>query len=488
MYTGGRPSQLRIMTFAALRNKLQYLAIRPIHWVLALSVLHGMLYAVVTPPWQAPDETVHYQYLRALWQSPEPLSPFFELSPEAHQQVMESARRFRWWFLTERATPDTLTPLPPGARMAARSASLYYRLSLPIYGVSRHWPIESQLLLLRLFSVMLQVLTVGLTYKVAQLISPAAADPFHSLLPAAAALIVGLFPQYTFISASYNDDNLLPVLAAAAVYAALCGWRNKFAARWLILAGVFAVLAVLTKRTGVSVIVVVGAAALIYAWVWQGSKSQLLRLAGLMTFAIASAVLLGGVALLVIAPVLPEELARFARVQTLAVVRLREFLTSPSEWGSFDWSLALQFFLLSFWGWFGWLKAPLWPELMDVLGLITALVCIGFGVRWAMSAARRSAQPTSSSFWLGATGLLAVGLLANFGLMVLQMIVNPQSYALVGRYIFPFMCALGVLGAYGWQAWFPPRWQASGLALGVTLLAVFDLIAIGLIMVPFYYQ
>ena len=82
-----------------------WLAAKPISLVLALAVTHGMLYAVIVPPWQAPDETTHYEYLRALSTSPEWLPLQMARPDSVFQEVMTSARKFRWWEHRKRPTP-----------------------------------------------------------------------------------------------------------------------------------------------------------------------------------------------------------------------------------------------------------------------------------------------------------------------------------------------------------------------------------------------
>ena len=82
----------------------------PIAWVLALALIHGCLYVAIVPPWQVPDENVHYEYLRGLSQTAS-LFPFVVVrSPEIFQQVRASARVFRWWEFFRLPTPPGNPP------------------------------------------------------------------------------------------------------------------------------------------------------------------------------------------------------------------------------------------------------------------------------------------------------------------------------------------------------------------------------------------
>lgn len=478
---------LPLRLWRGLKRLRGWLAARPIVPVLVLTLLHGALYAVSVPPWQGPDEPTHYEYLRALSAAPDLFPASLDGSEAVFREVMESARRFRWWEFRRQPTPAELPAMPADRPLTVRAGYLYYRLSQPVYWLLAGQPVEAQLFGLRLYSVTLQVVTVALTWLIAELIFTRPTDPAERLLPAAAALVVAFQPQYTFISAIYNDDNLVPVWVAAMLYALLRGLRDAADWRWLVLASVAASLAALTKRTGISAVLLVAAAGLIYAGLWQRAAGRWRRWAGRL--------MLGGAALAAVAviwvmaspPLIPDGLAALARVSPTALVQLASYWQNPAQLTRVDWVQELVFFSVTFWGAFGYFIAPLETGVMEVLRRVMALLAVGAGAAWLWACWRRRAEP-EVRFQLLALALLAAGLGFNAGLLVTQYLIGPPVYLLVGRYLFPFIAAFGVLAAWGWQAWWPRAWKPAGLLVGAGLLVVLDVIALGGTLAPYFYS
>lgn len=463
--------------------------IQPIGWLVIFTFLHGTLYAAVVPPWQAPDENVHYEYLRALWQAPGWFPEGLERSASVYQTVMASARQFRWWEFVRFPTPAEVPAQPSYSWFTIRGGwSLYYRLSFPVYGLFQAAPLEVQLYALRLYSVALQCLTVWLTSKLARLIFVPVLCPVDDLLPLAAAMVVALQPQYTFISASFNDDNLVPPLAAGALYALVRGLQQRADWRWLVVAATATGLAFLTKRTAVSLVILFGLATMGYAVVWLRSSRLGKRAVG--SLVLAAGALLGGLALYVVIqpPQLPPSLAALLRVQPDAVVSLASFLGDPIRLAQVPWLAPLLFLSVSFWGWFGWLKAPLSTPIMEALRRVTLVLVIGCIL--AFIRALRAACAGDPSLRLRLVAMTAVGLGPAFSLLVLvaQFLIGPPVYGLTGRYLFPFISVFGILAVWGWQAWWPARLKPAGVLLGLVLLSGVDFAALVLTIVPYFYS
>lgn len=484
---GAAERQLTLRTL--LGSKLRLGSSRaPVAWLVAFAFVHGSLYAAVVPPWQAPDENVHYEYLRALWQAPGLFPMGVERSAAVYQEVMTSARQFRWWELVRLPTPAEVPAQPSTAGFGIRGGwSLYYRLAFPVYGLFQAAPLEAQLYALRLYSVVLQCLTVWLTFKLAQLIFTLGVRPLDDLLPVAAALVVALQPQYTFISASFNDDNLVPPLAAAALYALVRGLRQRADWRWLVAAAIATGLAVLTKRTAISLVVLFGLALLAYAVIWLRAPRPLARVVGAASLLAAGLVCAGLVLLIAYPPQLPPALARLMGVPGEAVISLAAFLHNPARLVQMPWIHPLLFLSISFWGWFGWLKAPLTTPLMEILRRVTLLLMLGCGLELVRVARAARASPPLG-LRLGAILMLSAGLVFSLMLLVAQFLIGPPVYGLTGRYLFPFISAFGILAVWGWQAWWPVRWKRAGLLLGLGLFSIVDFYALALTMVPYFYS
>ena len=259
-------------------------------------------------------------------------------------------------------------------------------------------------------------------------------------------MVVALFLQYTFISASYNDDDLMPVFVTAALYALLAGYQRQQRASWLLLAGGFTGLALLTKRPAFRMLLLLGLVVPVYAWGWLRSGRRAARWAG-----------------------------------------RRCYWRDPSRLGQVEWWPAVMFFSLSFWGWFGWAKVPLDNGLMELLRRVTLALVVGCVLEWMRQFRSLKAAP-AAAFRLAALTALGLGLTLNVVVLVAQLLIGPPIYVLTGRYLFPFIAAFGILAVWGWQAWWPARWKAHGLLVGLGLLAVVDFVAVVLTIVPYFYS
>src|SRR3990172_5165946 len=70
----------------------------------ALAVVHGLWYAFLIPPWQAPDEIAHFEYAR-LFAERRKLLSLADESPALEQAIIDSLYRHRAWYRIGKPTP-----------------------------------------------------------------------------------------------------------------------------------------------------------------------------------------------------------------------------------------------------------------------------------------------------------------------------------------------------------------------------------------------
>lgn len=463
--------------------------VHPLIWVVVLALVHGSLYAAIVPPWQAPDESVHYQYLVALDGTPDWFPDFVVLSPEAHRAVVESQLRFRFWDYNNWTTPAEVPALPEGQEYLGRAGGLYYRLASPVLALVRAWPIEAQLSALRVYSLLWMALTVAITYALAREVFPAREGP-EVLYPLAAAATVAIFPQYTFIAASFNDDNLVPPLAGFVLLAVLRVSRSGSArAQWGWWAGALAAgaLAVLAKRTGaVAAVVALGGMLVLAVRAWQAGGPLRKGMAAVVV-GLAVLGLVAGIGALISPPLLPNEIANRLRVDPEALIRLVAEAQARANQPWQAWYPQVLFLSLSFWGWFGYLTAPLSLEVISVVRYLSVILVLGLGVATLSLLARWRSQP-AAGWQTWALALLTVALAGQLGLMLAQHLIDPRFYSLTGRYLFPFISAFAILAVWGWSAWWPGRLKPAGVLIGLGLLLALDVYALTGVMLPFWYS
>jgi hypothetical protein len=473
------------------------LALRqPIFWILLFALFHGIWYAAIVHPWQAPDEYLHYQQLRLLDARRSLTITAQDLSSTIQWEVADSMWLFRHHRYRLMQTPpedsyrSARLPLG-GSGSYLTQAPLYYLLSLPIYWVASSLPAVTQLYALRLFSVALYVVTVWLTYMLAKLIfqwqaseGQASAGPASQTIALSSAGVVALLPQYTFISASYNNDSLAPPLVAAAVYAMCRGVKEHGRLRWLLLASGLCILALTAKRTAIGVVPVLGVTLLAFGLLWLRSGRPGRRLAGVVVSGLPLAGLAGVVLLLANPAPIPAELAGMFRLGVNSLRQLAGYLQNPVLLAErLNWGWSSRFALESFWGQFAWLTLRLDPSVIDATEWVTKFLMVGC-VLGALRAIRSRRSP-GSGLRAFALSTMALGLLVTGLVMAVQYVID-SFVAPQGRYLFSFISAFGILAVWGWRAFWPASWQDSATLLGLGLLMILDILSWTAIVSYFY--
>ena len=171
-------------------------------------LLTGILYAVKTPPWQAPDEPAHYNYIKYLAENQR--FPVLQMGDYPHDYLEEiKAKRF---------PPEmSIEPL----RYEFHQPPLYYILAVLVYKL-----FVGSLLPLRLLSVMLGCCLLWVAYRVAKEIFPE--DEALALGTTAFAAFV---PMHVAMTAAVNNDTLAELILAVILwmvvrYIKSVGWSS----------------------------------------------------------------------------------------------------------------------------------------------------------------------------------------------------------------------------------------------------------------------
>ena len=170
--------------------------------ILGLYLVLGILFAANTPPWQAPDEPAHYNYVRYLAARQLPGAAHGRLPARLSGKDQEPSLSAR-----SQHRPHPLR-IPPA------TALLY--LAAPIYGLT-----GGDRFSLRLFSVALGTEIVILAYAIAR-----RALPPRPALALGTAAFVAFLPQHLATVAQIGNDVLAELLYAAALLV-LVGWLTQ---------------------------------------------------------------------------------------------------------------------------------------------------------------------------------------------------------------------------------------------------------------------
>jgi hypothetical protein len=228
---------------------------RPLAWRLPLllssvALLHGLLYAVLLPPWQTPDEPALFEYAAlaaALGRLPTPADRDLVLE----RQIAASLTRQRFFeYVLGHPAPE-----PPPDLEAARALffmprqvgsdpPLYFILAtLPLALLSSS-SIEQQLFVLRLLGVLITAGTVPCAYGAAREFLPRRRG-----FAIAVALLLALQPMFIFIGAGAGNDSLANLIGAALCWLVIRLARRGFSPRRAALLLALLLAGGLTKRT-----------------------------------------------------------------------------------------------------------------------------------------------------------------------------------------------------------------------------------------------
>jgi hypothetical protein len=455
-----------------------------------LAILRGLLYTAAVPPWQAPDEFRHFEYVRLIAEHGR-LVTYADLSPELEEEIIASLLEFDYWKFGYSTFPlDESNPprrfedfLAPVVAHSLYQPPLYYLLGasviIPLLGED----IVLQMYALRLASLLMGALTVIIAFLVAREIFPD--DIF---LKVGTPAFVALLPMHAFITASVNSEVLAELVTSllflTLVHALIKGWY------WpeVTLVPVLAIAAWYTKRTALVTFPLI-LIAIPLSWASRRHKTErrwLLGIPGGLAAAITILIILAASLRSFLSRLSPKAIGYLAWPEDIFAFILDRERLSPEAlrlYGEF-----LGTLLESFWARFGWMNIRLgegWYLSIAMVCFLSLAGLILFGVR----AAQR--KIIFSPAQVAALLLLFLGLVIQMGIVVggqlsIRETLGPGSLP-QGRYLFPVIVPIATLFMLGLRELVPPGHRPRllvGSLVGVLLLDVASLL---FYILPFYY-
>jgi hypothetical protein len=423
---------------------------RPLALLVAAYLVLAVLYSAVLPLFESPDEVWHYAYIRWLAAGKGLAAPEdVDMAPWAQEGSQPPLYYLLGAAVTAFIPTDNADAvIRYNIHTAVGNADALGNKNFMLHGRADAWPWQGVTLaahLTRLLSVLLGATTVAFTYWIACLVFPG--------WPAAAMLataLVAFSPQFLFISASTNNDNLVTTTATVGLYLCVRLVAGHARPRWWlwVMLGVVVGLAALSKLSGLLLVALAAITAVGTAWrahtwrvLWQAAL--LISGAALMVagwWYLRNWLLFGDPLLLsVMFAGVPPQAAAASMAELLAL--------APGIWRSM-------------WAVFGWFNVLAAPWVYWLFTLLAVLSIVGWLIGWIgrraqIGAAVRLAPLALLAIWLGMVGV-AVARWAQI------------SYA-QGRLLFPALAALTSLMAGGLMLLAPARWQ-RGAAWTLTLL------------------
>jgi 4-amino-4-deoxy-L-arabinose transferase-like glycosyltransferase len=453
------------------------------HYALLITYLAiAILFAVTTPDWQNPDEPAHYNYIAHIAAGKG--LPYLQMGD--YDQAYLSR-------LTSERFPPELSIEP--VRYESHQPPLYYMIAAPIFWIS-----GGNLLLLRLFNVLIGLGIITLIFLTVRRITPG--QP-HIALGAAA--FVAFLPMHVAILASVNNDPLAGLILAATMYV-LVRWtvdrrpqtadrRPQTDDRRLqypipdtqypipdpqspvpsprspvpLLLGLLMGLGFLTKATTYVLLPVVVMTVFVVSWRRWGGRSAWIHAALTLPWAL----LLG-------MPLWLRNIYLYGGFDFLGL-RWHDLVVTgqptTADWiATHGWAAYLErawhFTFSSFWGVFGWMGVFMDSRVYTALLILSGIILFGL-ITLPLRIKNKWPQWSSGQRWsLLPLLLLLLGVIASYGWYNLGFVQHQ------GRYLFPALLSVSMLFAVGWHAVLRPPVSlacAAALLLGTFVVAGVDI-------------
>jgi hypothetical protein len=280
--------------------------------LVGLTLVRGLLYSSIAPPWQSPDEHAHFEYAALLGQLKR-VPTLNDLSPDLQRRIAASMFDYDFWRLIKRE-PVTSPPVgflpqsgitqdPPTHVIDNRflyypqvedDPPLYYVAPALAYALFPHPDVTWQLYVMRLTTVLMLVALIGVILWATRRLFPN--DVWLALtIPT----LIAWHPMLAHIGSVLNNDILAAVITALLLGVLVITTRSGLDwRRGLAIAGLV-VLGLLTKKSTVWTIPLIGSVGL----AWGSRRSVWVRRATWITGA--------GTAVLLVSLFIPSRQARY---------------------------------------------------------------------------------------------------------------------------------------------------------------------------------
>jgi 4-amino-4-deoxy-L-arabinose transferase-like glycosyltransferase len=453
-------------------------------WLLIAVVATGVIWALVVPPWQVPDEDAHFAYAQTvaeLQRLPADDGRPDEIAGKStEQRLAERDSGFRgsyqrpeakpaWTMAAERRWRDAEARLGAaarrdggGANAAANNPPGYYLLAAVPYAAASRGDVIDRLHLMRAWSVLaLAAFTLSAWLLAGELVGR------DRVLQLVAGALAGLLPMATFVSTGVTPDALLLPLWGFATWLGVRGLRRGFSPAAAALLVALAGAAVAVKLAALALLPAVGWALIVALWRaqrWAVPRVPVLGAAVAAVLAVAATVavaaspgrprLLGSYLWQFYLPELPGQF-RFARL---------------SEWPLRDaWLEGVV-------GAFGWLEVRFPGWTYALAAAVAVIVVVG-----AARAVRGSRAHAVTLF----LALLVLALPIGLHLAEYRMLVLDDRAFVQGRYLLP-LAPLGAAAAAAALGALSPQARAVGTGLALGGVAAWQLASLAIVVGRFY--
>ena len=232
--------------------------------LLTFALFKGLVWAFITPVFQAPDENVHFNLIQYIGENNHHPGP--KNSQIISKEIVEVSQltRFNWmafhpvWQGLEPNWFDKINKLDKNLKTqfgddkkpsGQKLPTFYYWLSFPVYKIFQPTSFIIRFYSLRILSVLLTLTTIFLSYLISKEVFK------NNLLNLAVASLVAFQPTFSFISSSVSYDVLAILVSTSFLYFSLRFIKTKKQNHFLICLFI-SIIGILTKTQLISLALV----------------------------------------------------------------------------------------------------------------------------------------------------------------------------------------------------------------------------------------
>lgn len=466
--------------------------------LLALSLVRGMIYTAVIPPWQTPDEFKHFEYIKLLHQKQRPLTAE-DTSIPLQREIIGSMLEHDYWEFGRATYPfdpkhppqsfsEIIWPLDPYWLF---QPPLYYLLGVSFMSLVDQNDIDLQLYVVRLVSVVLGTLVVFMAFLTATELFPD--DSFMIIgIPA----FVTFLPMHSFISSAVNNDNLAEFFVSAIVLTLTMVFKNGLSLQKIILISLLMALGLFTKRTAVAAVPLVVTGIFLYAWEQRSRISSYLNRRTVVRVALSSLII--GITLVVTFRSKWEALW----IGILPKVRPYFILIPGADFSELFSQKGVNLLIHyvktlfeSFWARFGWMNVHLDSIWYLAVALVSAAAMGGAGL-FIIRGLRKGVTfaPWQKRclllFVLSVFSVVAIAMFYGIRVWAHFQNVQPEISAVPpqGRYLFVVIIPIATLFILGLRELVRVRYRRLWLVFCIGSLILFDTVSLIHYIIPFFYR
>jgi hypothetical protein len=462
----------------------------PLILLVSLTLLRGLLYLSIFPPFLAPDESAHFEAIRLIGQEKKwPTAEVYSVTP-MHPDMIATFEKFRIWSLVNLYSPTRNlgvtsnlfidyypTQIAASEVVADSYLMLYHLIVAPLSAATASFDLVAQVYLLRLVSLLFATGTIVIAWFTVRSIFPA--EP-------ALALAVGAFitfwPMHTHVDASIAVDPLAELIASAFFLALVTIYLKGFSrVRTTLLLGLL-MLAVLTKPTTFFLFPTLAVALVIFF-------SRRLKWSTLVTG--------GALALLFMLTLVGSIILHENSGGGRKLLSIFSYNLSPPDWSRFVaieagplYLQALNFAVLSFAGLFGWSNIHVpwaWVRFWAILLFLITLGSFIFIYQHLLTAGQPQQEFSGLQRKILIIFIFAI-VFSFIGVVTPILVLQSPSWGIHSRYYFPAIIPIALYLFFGFRQLFPLNFRHLALPAWVIAWFTYDSLVLLFVILPYLFS